>query len=50
MIAKKDDMKKIVDMLTRLGILMPNYTGKLTLHFSEGTIAGIQYDTMLRPK
>ena len=42
-------MKKLVDMLEDLRILAGNYTGKLTLHLTEGTVAGIQYDHMIRP-
>ena len=45
----KADMKKLVDMLEDLRILAGNYTGKLTLHLTEGTVAGIQYDHMIRP-
>jgi dUTPase len=52
MTPKKDDMKPnlkiIVDILQNVGIVDSEYTGKLTLHITQGTISGIQVDKMIR--
>lgn len=47
---KKEDAKKIVDLLKELHILTAEYTGKITLHITQGTTAGIQFDHMIKPK
>lgn len=48
--AKKDDMKKLVDILRDACIVSPDYSGKVTLHFHMGQIAGLQLDTMIKPR
>lgn len=50
MTIKKEDTKKIVDILKNLCILQDGYTGKIILHFSQGSVNGIQYDYMLSTK
>lgn len=47
---KKEELKKVIDILKDACILTREYTGKVTLHITQGTISGIQLDQMIRPR
>ena len=46
---KKDDLKRVVDILKSANMIQPNYTGNLVLHVNQGHIVSVKYEFTVHP-